>query len=287
MALNLWKTILPKSRAFNLTIDKKLRQFFEGLSFPDDFRKQADNVFDNINPQHTQNLEKWEDQFYLRNYGLTEQERRDRLEATWKLTGGQSPAYLQSILRSYGFGVTVYDWWQEDEQQNEFTMGSNISFMGEEFAFMGANFGVYPAPHNPNDLLIPPYYPLVNKISAFTSSPISMAGTNIVMGGDMSMMGIGIETISNFDYPLPNDPKRWRHFIYVAGVNINEPAYVPLSRKDELEELILSIFPAGKWVGMIVEYDGQGVGLQEMLQYNDIYNALSADYLLTSNNLVS
>lgn len=254
MSLNLWKVILPRSRAFSLTINKKLRQFFEGLNFVDDFRDQADGVFTNLDPQKTQELAKWEDQFYLRNYGLTEQERRDRLEATWKLTGGQSPAYLQAVLRSYGFDVYVHDWWQPDTQQNNLVMGSNVSFMGDQFSFMAANFGVYPAPWDPNTVLVPPYYPLVNKISSITTSFITMGGTSIVMGDGFSFMGASIPTISNLDYPIPSDPIRWRHFIYVAGEIMPNEATVPLSRKNELEELILSIFPAGKWVGMVVSY---------------------------------
>lgn len=254
MSLNLWKVILPRSRAFSLTINKKLRQFFEGLNFVNDFRDQADEVFTNLDPQKTQDLEEWEDQFYLRNYGLTEQERRDRLEATWKLTGGQSPAYLQAVLRSYGFDVYVHDWWQPDTQQNVFVMGSNVSYMGDQFSFMGSQFDTYPAPWDPNIVLVAPYYPLVNKISSRTFSEITMGGSPIVMGDGFSFMGGSIESVSNLDYPLPSDPVRWRHFIYVAAETMPNHATVPLSRKNALEELILSIFPTGKWVGMIVKY---------------------------------
>jgi hypothetical protein len=255
MSLNLWKVILPRSRAFSLTINKRLREFFDGLNFVNDFRDQADNIFNNLDPQKTQNLEEWEDQFYLRDFGLTEQERRDRLEATWKLTGGQSPGYLQSVLRSYGFDVYVHDWWQPDTQQNNLTMGTDVSFMGDQFSFMNANFGVYPSAWDPNGILTPPFYPLVNKISVKTFSPIAMGGTNIVMGDGFSFMGGEVETISSPDYPIPADPLKWRHFVYVAGEVMPNAATVPSSRKNELEELILSIFPTGEWVGMIVNYN--------------------------------
>lgn len=283
----LWKVILPRSRAFSLTINKKLRQFFEGLNFVEDFRDEADEQFDNIDPQKTNNLERWEEQFYLRNYNLTEQERRDRLQAAWLMTGGQSPSYLQSVLRARGFDVFVHDWWQPDEQENYLGMGSNVSFMGDQFSFMAANFGVYPAPWDPNAVLIPPYYPLVNKISQQSLATISMGGSLITMGDNFSFMGSTIETVASLDYPLPSDPVRWRHFIYVAGETMPNPAFVSPERKNELEELILSIFPAAKWVGMIVEYTDTPPGQAEMIAYNDRYDALSADYLNTVNNMVS
>ena len=43
--------------------------------------------------------------------GLTEQERRDRLDASWKATGGQSPRYIQDTLQAAGFDVYVHEWW--------------------------------------------------------------------------------------------------------------------------------------------------------------------------------
>ena len=148
----------------------------------------------------------------------------------------------------------MHDWWQPDTQQNDLRMGTDVSFMGDQFSFMGQNFGVYPAPWDPNAILVPPYYPLVNKISSRTFSAITMGGSLLTMGDQFSFMGGSIETISSQEYPIPTDPVRWRHFIYVAGETMPNQATVPLARKIELEELILSIFPTGEWVGMIVEY---------------------------------
>lgn len=251
--IDLWKVVLPRSRAFSLIIDKTLRRFFNGLTYPQDFRDESDRTYNQLNPQLTDSLAEWEAQFYLKNTGLTEQERRDRLEATWKLTGGQSPAYLQSVLRGYGFDVYVHDWWMPKNLQ-QVVMGDQFSFMGDQFSFMGERSPIYPLAWDPNQILVDPYYPLVNKISTKIFSTITMDYQGIVMGAGNARMGNIVGADSPEDYPIPADPNKWRYFYYIAGEAMPNQATVPLSRKDEFEELILSIFPAHMWGGIIVEY---------------------------------
>lgn len=285
--INLWKVALPRSRAFSLIITKTFRKFYEGLSYPQYYRDLFDKTYKELDPQVTTQLVRWEDQFYLPSNGLTEQQRRDRLEATWKMNGGQSPAYLQSILRGYGFDVYVHDWWQPIPQETSLTMGDDDAFMGGENAFMGASIVDFPSPWDPNIVLVPPYYPLVNKVATTRYVPIRMGGEGAFMGGEDAFMGSILQTSSGDVYPIPQDATKWRGFVYVGGETMPNPAYISPDRKAEFEELILSIFPADKWVGVIVEYSDNPPGLEEMLQYNDIYDALSADYLNTTNNLVS
>ena len=254
MPINLWKIALPQSRAFSLIITKTMRLFYQGLSYPQYYRDLFDTTYKQLDPQATDNLVRWEEQFYLPSSGLTEQQRRDRLEATWKMTGGQSPGYLQSILRGYGFDVYVHDWWMPDEQILDLTMGGDDAFMGGENARMGAQIVEYPVPWNPNLVLVSPYYPLVNRTSVTQYAPLSMGGDDAFMNGEDSFMGSLRKTESGDFYPIPADPVRWRGFVYVAGETMPNQATVPLERKAEFEELILSIFPADKWVGVIVEY---------------------------------
>ena len=254
MPMNLWKIALPQSRAFSLIITKRMRLFYQGLSYPQYYRDLFDTTYKQLDPQVTDNLVRWEEQFYLPSSGLTEQERRDRLEATWKMTGGQSPGYLQSILRGYGFDVYVHDWWMPDEQILDLTMGGDDAFMGGENARMGAQIVEYPVPWNPNLLLVDPYYPLVNRTSVTSYAPLSMGSEDAFMNGENSFMGSLRKTESGDFYPIPADPTKWRGFVYVAGETMPNQATVPLERKAEFEELILSIFPADKWVGVIVEY---------------------------------
>lgn len=254
MPINLWKAALPQSRAFNLIITKTMRLFYQGLSYPQYYRDLFDTTYKQLDPQVTDNLVRWEEQFYLPSSGLTEQQRRDRLEATWKMTGGQSPGYLQSILRGYGFDVYVHDWWMPDEQILDLTMGSDDAFMGGENAFMGAQTVEYPVPWDPNDILVDPYYPLVNRTSVTQYAPLSMGGEDSFMNSEDGFMGSLRKTETGDFYPIPADPIKWRGFVYVAGEVMPNQATVPIERKAEFEELILSIFPADKWVGVIVEY---------------------------------
>ncbi|AUR98037.1 hypothetical protein NVP1246O_30 [Vibrio phage 1.246.O._10N.261.54.E10] len=254
MSINLWKIALPQSRAFSLIITKAMRLFYAGLSYPQYYRDLFDTTYKQLDPQATDNLVRWEDQFYLPSSGLTEQQRRDRLEATWKMTGGQSPAYLQSILRGYGFDVYVHDWWMPDENTIDINMGGTESFMGADGVFMGGAVTDYPSPWSPVDLLVTPYYPLVNRTSVTSYAPVNMGSDSAFMNGEDSFMGTLIKTESGDFYPIPANPVKWRGFVYVAGETMPNQATVPLERKAEFEELILSIFPADKWVGVIVEY---------------------------------
>lgn len=254
MSIKLWQVVLPRSRAFDLTINKTMRRFFEGLTYPDEARDSSDKTYNQLNPQLTENLVRWEEQFYLPSDGLTEQQRRDKLEAAWKMTGGESPAYLQSILRGYGFDVYVHDWWKPDAELITMTMGGEDSFMGGENAYMGAQVSEYPSAWNPQLILVPPYYPLVNKISSVTYSPVNMGSDMAFMGGDDAYMGKLVLKDSGNIYPIPSDPDKWRYFYYIAGETMPNQATVPLERKNEFEELILAIFPAHMWGGIIVEY---------------------------------
>ena len=228
--VDLWKTALPQSRAFSLIINKTMRKFYEGLDYPQYYRDLFDKTYKEIDPQSTESLERWEDQFYLPSSGLTEQDRRDRLEATWKKTGGQSPAYLQGILRGYGFDVYVHDWW------------------------MPLTPGGSPTPWDPNTVLTPPYYPLVNRIATTNYNTINMGSENAYMGSANAYMG-ALVTVENADvYPVPSDPEKWRGFCYIAAETMPNAATVPLDRKKEFEELILAIFPAHLWCGIIVNF---------------------------------
>lgn len=252
--INLWKTVLPQSRAFSLIVTKTLRKFYESLTYPQYYRDKFDQCYKDLDPQATTLLERWEDQFYLPANGLTEQQRRDRLAATLKMTGGQSPAYLQGILRGYGFDVYVHDWWIPEEQVVSLRMGNEQAFMGGDGAFMGASTSIYPSAWDPNTLLVPPYYPLVNRTSTASYKSVTMGGDSAYMGGESAYMGAIAMTESGDHYPIPSDPIRFRGFFYIAAEEMPNTATVPLERKEELEELILAIFPAHLWGGILVDF---------------------------------
>ena len=105
--------LLPRARAFFFwQSGSQLRQFFEGLAgLPADARAFVDLVWSDTQPADTRELTGWEEQFALVESGLTEADRRTRLDAAWSATGGQSPRYLQDVVQANGFSVFVHEWW--------------------------------------------------------------------------------------------------------------------------------------------------------------------------------
>ena len=105
--------LLPTGRAWRLTVEKNLRRFFEGVAAPaEEARGFADNVYRDIFPGDTRELPAWDRQFGLPDSGLSDADRRNRLDAAWKAIGGQSPRYIQDTLQARGFDVYVHEWWE-------------------------------------------------------------------------------------------------------------------------------------------------------------------------------
>ena len=77
--------LLPRSKAFRMTIDKTLRRFFLGLAgFFERGKSKSESAWLDLFPSTTNRLTDWERQFNLRDSGLTESQRRSRLDAAWK-----------------------------------------------------------------------------------------------------------------------------------------------------------------------------------------------------------
>ena len=77
----------------------------------EDAKDFLDGVYRDLDPQYTRELARWEKQFALPSTNLTEEQRRERLDAAWKATGGQDPTYIQETLQDAGFDVYVHEWW--------------------------------------------------------------------------------------------------------------------------------------------------------------------------------
>ena len=157
--LRVFKHLLPNARAWRLTVDKRLREFFSGLSgVGDSVKTFFDGIWLDIFPETTREIDAWEKQFGLPDTGITEQQRRDRLDATWKALGGQDPKYIQDTLRANGFDVYVHEWWEPGTEpepgvkqcvtprnpimhlRREFTGVSVLVECGEAFAECGEAF---------------------------------------------------------------------------------------------------------------------------------------------------
>lgn len=283
--------LLPNARAWRLTIDKKLRQFFEGLTgLGSDIKDFVDSVWEDIYPATTREITRYEKQFGLSNTPLTEQQRRDRLDATWKALGGQDPRYIQDTLQNNGFNVFVHEWWDPADVPpigSTVTMRCGTSFArcGEPRALCGIVTRECVPPRNPllvlrqdtfgpqiemacgeelaecgeasanaGDQVNPLGYPLVNKIFESTQT-IAECGDPLIECGETSAE-CGDSSVNEGlrNYVIPNNSDKWSYFLYIGGETYPDIATVDLNRRDEFETLCLKICPTQQWLGILVIY---------------------------------
>lgn len=233
--LNVFKHLLPTGRAWRITIDKALRQLFDGLTdLPEAIRLFFDLVYLDVLPQSTRFLDLWEDQFGLPETGLAEQARRDRLQGSWSATGGQSPSYIETTLQNAGFDVYVHEFW---------VPGSEPAIGVKACATV----------RDPNTYLVPADL-LVNKI-ADTSFVTVGDGSTEMQDGDLSAQDGGkVFTHGPKTYALPTDPTKYPFFVYIGAATFPTRANVPATRRGEFEDLCLKICPEHLWIGTLVTY---------------------------------
>ncbi|MCH9712742.1 MAG: YmfQ family protein [Proteobacteria bacterium] len=271
MFLKVFKHLLPNSPAWRITIDKKLRQFFDGLSVAlgDESKEYFDGIFTDIDPQKTRHLDTWETQFGLRDTGQTEQERRDRLAATWRAVGGQDPHYIQTTLQDAGFDVYVHDWWvpgtepavnvkscvaARDPRVTLRDSLSDITYIVEcDEAVAECGEAIAQAGERSD----PPGYPLVNKLAYYEKDILPLCGETFMEAGETAAIcGDYLTYYTRYKfYEIPADADKWHYFIYIGGAVYGEAATVDSKRKDEFESLCLKICPSHLWLGIIVEYN--------------------------------
>lgn len=269
MFLRVFRHLLPNARAWRAVLDKRLRQLFVGLSASaGEAREFIDDIWSDIWPDKTRELSEWEQQFALPRVGLTEQERRDRLAATWKAIGGQDPRYIEDTLRARGFDVYVHEWWEPGTEpaigsatcatarnpiqwiRREFTETTILVECGEPLAACGEEFA------QAGNSLNPRGYPLVNKIIETVPDIEPLCGEELAAcGEDLALCGnyFGFRE-DRKPYIVPNDPEKWPYFLYIGAETFGNIAQVDPSRRDEFEDLCLKICPAQQWLGILVEY---------------------------------
>jgi hypothetical protein len=266
---NMIRHLLPNARAWRVTIDKKLRQFFEGLAGTgEDVKTFIDDIWLDIFPATTRELDAWDTQFGLRDTGLTEQQRRDRLDATWKALGGQDPRYIQDTLQANGFNVFVHEWWEPGTEpapgvkqcvtprspllvlRREFTLTSPRVDCGEPLAQCGEAFAE--AGNGPD----PQGYPLVNKVFTTVPDELVLCGEAVAECGEVDALCGNFFTFTERlrTYVVPLDQSKWPYFLYIGGETFGDMAQVDPKRRDEFEDLCLKICPTQQWLGILVEY---------------------------------
>ena len=269
--LNQFKHLLPNARAWRITADKKLRQFFEGLTvLGSDAKSFLDGVASQIDPQLTKQLEQWETQFALPDTGLNEQQRRDRLEARWKVQGGQDPRYIEDTLQAAGFNVYVHEWWEPiTGRPNGGSVDGDVSPVARNpFTYLDDGTGSLPflmldgasdaqdgdSVAQDGSTLTPAGYPLVNKLLESADVGVGDGSTAMQDGGLNAQDGDSTTTYVRKQYAIPADTTKYPYFLYIGGETFPNQANILNSRRDEFEDLCLKICPTEQWLGILVNY---------------------------------
>lgn len=289
--LKLYQHLLPDGRAWRTTIDKRLRQFFQGLSgIGVDVKDFADKTWLDVFPETTRELDAWERQWGLPSAVLTDQERRDRLDGAWKAQGGQSPRYIQDTLQNAGFNVFVHHWWQLPFKFYAAECGEPAAECGEPTAECGAVvreelgrvevfagecgevlaecgeapvecgnvvdviFTGLPIPRNPFDVLSDSTSAFGFLLSCNASGAICGASSAICGASTTATGKLLVNLPANIIYNIPTDDSEWPFILYLGGETFGQKAQVDLARKDEFEALCLKICPTQQWIGLIVEF---------------------------------
>lgn len=230
--LNIFKHLLPRSRAFNLTINKTLRQFFEGLvGLPQSAVDFIDDIWEDAFPETTRDLIAWENQYGLPDTGLSESDRRDRIAAARAALGGQDPQYIQQTIQDHGFtNVYVHEWWEAGTDP--------------------------PVARNPFTYITASRKPLVNKVqradrdwTVLCGEPLAECGEPGAECGEFNGIGFWYK-----EYIPEDDPDLYPFYLYFGGQIFGTDATVPASRQDEFENLVLSLCPLQHWILFFVIY---------------------------------
>lgn len=223
-----------------------IRRFFIGLSgLPTSVRSFADLIWFDIFPSTTRQLSEWEVEFGLPNTGLTEPERRERLANSWASQGGQTVAYIQSVLNGAGFDVKVW----------ESVAPGDVPPAGSATCPTVINPLAHLDPTS-TDPVPPLGYALPNGTYVTEINNTMECGELVMECGEPEAECGQYSGYSETPTPhiVTNDPDKNPFYLYISGDTINDVAQIPQIRRQEFEELCLRIRPTSSWLGLKVEY---------------------------------
>lgn len=254
---NTLKHLFSRSQAWRL-VASPIKEYIKGYSyFPVTIRDFIDNIWNDIFPSKTMELEKWEQQFNLQPEGAT-QERIDNLIGRWRAQGGQGLDYLQDLIHDSGYPqVFLHEWWipgsdpVEARNPNQY-LGDVYSVYclapdsdcGSAFADCGG-----PSVEAKNMLVNKGPEVLSVGFATYCLSPDSDCGSSEAECG--VIIGTGFIPLI---YSIPQDEIQWRYIIYVGAEIFSEYAEVPAELQDEFERLLLGKLPYQQWIGPMINY---------------------------------
>lgn len=255
---NIFKTLFPRGNAFLLFIQKKFTQLIEGLTaLPYDFRTYIDNIWLDLFPDSTRELELWNTQFGLQTGQNSESTQRTVLEDRWSSEGGQASAYMQSVLQANGFDVQVHENnppVDPDLFLNNIpamVAGGDNAYAGRDDAFAGRTGG---------ELLV--NGPIVTNIPLY----LGVAGISFMSAGNELAVSAYFEKFQRIDriYPITDDSDYWGAFFFIGGdatrnavtheLETIETVTIPLDREREFKDLILTLKPSQTWCGLLIDF---------------------------------
>lgn len=282
--LPIFKHLLPKNaRAWSLTTDKRLRQFFDGLAqgVIVAVRSFFDLIWLDLFPNTTRELTAWEEAFGLSTSDKTISERRQSLATLWSARGGQDPRYIQDTLQAAGFDLYVHEWWvlprtyppvarnpYEVLATGTFGCGDSQMQCGNPEAQCGNVYG---------DI----GYMLVNKVYQAETNYITQCGEPEAQCGnpDAQCGSTAGFVFIRKRYAVPSDPSLWPHIVYIGGPNFGDVAVIPGEFQGEVEDLLLKIVPAHLWIGMLIDF--QSVVIDD-LTGNDVIDDFTSNKVIAA-----
>jgi len=261
--------LLPRAHAWRMPFAGELRKLFRGLvGAPSDLRDYCDGIHTQLDPQLTTELPTWQKQFGLFPTG-TESDQRNALASAWQQQGGQSPNYLQSVVRAAGFDVYIHEWPQDVASLSQIECGEPLAACGEPRAEC-ADRGINRFVHNP---LLYTDQPLSGTVQC--GNPPGTAGVIPAECGEPDAMCNGFlansasvrylvnkDLSQNAPPSIPTNSDSWHYFLYWGGPTLDDDnpslstnwASIPAARKVEFERLILKLCPMQQWLVTVVNY---------------------------------
>lgn len=244
-----YQHLLPRAVAWQLTITKSLRQYWLGLSHaPQEVRDFFDRVYQDQFPETTTSLAEWEAEFGLPT-ASSDSARRLQLAAHWSAEGGQSPSYLEGVVRAAGFDVRLYEWWTNSNgppwtarDPREYTHQPQIGTVQCGVITDPTRQCTLPSADPPDPLPVGIEHPweLYPQCNRFLQN-----NTQYLVNDNLT---------PNAPPPVPDDAATWPYFVYWAGATIDTKAEIPEERRAEFERLLLKICPEHCWIVTYVDY---------------------------------
>lgn len=214
---NALRHLLPDSVAWRVIVERTLKKYLRGLSSAGTNAVGfVDDIYDDIGPDTTRELEEWEQQFDLYPLG-SDTVRRQGLAAAWAARGGQSRKYLEDIIRASGFTLaSVYESFDLSDVSLSLYSGDSKSITPEDVAphgFCFAQGGRYLFTTGDNTAAIYRY----TLSQPYTLSTAVLSGSFDTSGQDSgpfdvhvrdngrTMFVLGADTDQVFEYSL-SDP---------------------------------------------------------------------------------